>query len=47
MAEELTVAFPYWSSSWIDPVRTLPLLAYSPVDVQVIEPTPPEHDRRG
>jgi hypothetical protein len=43
----LTVAFPYWSSSWSDPVRTLPLEADSPVEEQVIEPTPPAHDNRG
>src|SRR5580658_7334929 len=47
LAVAFTVAFPYWSSSWSDPVRTLPLEADSPVEEQVIEPTPPTQDRRG
>ena len=47
VAEVFTVAFPYWSSNWTDAVRTLPVVADSPDDVQVIEPTPPRHERRG
>src|SRR5580692_6269691 len=47
VAEVFTVAFPYWSSNWTDAVRTLTIVADSPVEEQDREPTPPTHDRRG